>query len=579
MIPNNITKENIVSAINEIEKNGYPIIREPTKYNIKYNEKTYPAKYIISIANKFANGQELISNNFGGGTETNEFLKSRGFEIVTEDKSKLISLNKKFDLANLILEYDNNKDSLGQRKITEKETMQLRSEFISDFPPDKILNIKMDNYVVGKKLPDRDEPNRKTFCYRLEFGLPGFGSLGGINALKFGIYYSHKDKKYVYNEKKFHSSEEAFNEILKQINTLLKSGEQFTQDNDWKKLSDAFERVEVIKSIVKSKILTVYFPDKIVLINSQNGVKQILKLLFNITEEEIQEEFILNKKKLWEIKQNHSIMKSWSNFDYSDFIWYAWKKYFDESNNLLPFEGKLDNINQLKIGFWVVRAGSNGEEEKYILENNVVTIGWGAGNLTRFNDKESIKIEFARLNPTSKKQSTAIISSELWKFAKEIKKGDIAILPQLAKGSNHNIAIAQVTDDYRYREDLPGIKNTIPVIWLHKNIPINEFAEDAKESFNIPLTVYRISKPSAIQSLIDTMQRYKVLPKELLELQIDDRTKSIEPSLEDKNYILTLKRLSEILFMPFEKLKTIEELLEEKNRLFSMAHQVQAKLL
>ena len=163
----------------------------------------------------------------------------------------------------------------------------------------------------------------------MEFGLPGFGSLGGVNAIKFGIYYSPKDKKYVYNEKKFHSAEEAFQEILNQIHTLIESGKQFTQDNDWKKLSDAFERVDEIKSIVKSKILSVYFPDAIVSINSHNGVKQILKSLFHIPDEEIQEEFMLNKKKLWEIKQNHPIMKNWSNFDYSDFVWYAWKKYFE----------------------------------------------------------------------------------------------------------------------------------------------------------------------------------------------------------------------------------------------------------
>ena len=113
-------------------------------------------------------------------------------------------------------------------------------------------------------------------------------TIGGVNAIKFGIYYSPKDKKYVYNEKKFRSAEEAYKKILTQINTLLKSGKQFTQDNDWKKLSDAFERVDEIKSIVKSKILAVYFPDSIVSINSHNGIKQILKLLFHIPDEEIQ---------------------------------------------------------------------------------------------------------------------------------------------------------------------------------------------------------------------------------------------------------------------------------------------------
>jgi hypothetical protein len=492
---------------------------------------------------------------------------SSQLEYDKEEKNVLQEKKNIIDLENLILKYDKNRELFGKSKITEKEAMEIRSQFVSDFPPDKILNIEIDNYVEGKKLEDTNEPNRKTFCYRLEFELDGFGSLGGVNAIKFGIYYSPSDKKYIYNEKKFHSTEEAYKKILKQINTLLKSGERFTQDNDWKKLSNAFESVEDIKSIVKSKILSVYFPDIIVSINSHNGVKQILKLLFHIPDEEIEQEFMLNKEKLWKIKQSHSIMKNWSNFDYSYFIWYAWKKYFDSSNNLESFEDKLDNINQLKIGFWVVQGESKGEKENDILENNLVTINWNAGDLSRFTDKETLKNEFSRLNPDRKKHSVEVISSELWKFAKEIKKGDIAILPQLAKGSNHNVAIAQVTDDYRYRQDLAGFENARPVIWLHKNIPINEFTNDAKESFGIPLTVYRITKPSAIQSIINTMRKYKILPKELQELQTYNGTKSIEPLIEGKNYILTLQHLSEILFMPFEKLKIIEELLEEKKQI------------
>jgi hypothetical protein len=75
---------------------------------------------------------------------------------------------------------------------------------------------------------DKDEPNRQTFCYRLEFRLPGFGALGEGNAIKFGIYYSSKDKKYVYNQNKFSSAQEAYQKILKQIDILLKSGKEFT---------------------------------------------------------------------------------------------------------------------------------------------------------------------------------------------------------------------------------------------------------------------------------------------------------------------------------------------------------------
>jgi hypothetical protein len=48
VIPSNISKENIVSAFMEIERKGYPTLREPTKFYIHYNKKTYPAKYALS---------------------------------------------------------------------------------------------------------------------------------------------------------------------------------------------------------------------------------------------------------------------------------------------------------------------------------------------------------------------------------------------------------------------------------------------------------------------------------------------------------------------------------------------------
>ena len=111
--------------------------------------------------------------------------------------SAVEEVDKNIDLEKLILSYDKNKEILGRRKITEKEAMELRAQFVLDFPADNILDIEIDNYVQGKRLPNADEPNRKTFYYRLEFGLLGFGNIGGGNAIKFGIYYSSKEIFYI----------------------------------------------------------------------------------------------------------------------------------------------------------------------------------------------------------------------------------------------------------------------------------------------------------------------------------------------------------------------------------------------
>jgi len=84
MIPKNITKDHIKKALKEIDKSGVPKRRESTRYSLEYEGKLYPPKYVVSIANEYANGKELGSKGFNDGAETNNFLKKRGFKIRNE---------------------------------------------------------------------------------------------------------------------------------------------------------------------------------------------------------------------------------------------------------------------------------------------------------------------------------------------------------------------------------------------------------------------------------------------------------------------------------------------------------------
>ena len=80
---NQITKENILSAIEEIEKDGVRSGRHSSTYDLLYNGKLYPPKLVISIANRYATGEELDPKTFDGGLGTKSFqtLESFGFEI------------------------------------------------------------------------------------------------------------------------------------------------------------------------------------------------------------------------------------------------------------------------------------------------------------------------------------------------------------------------------------------------------------------------------------------------------------------------------------------------------------------
>lgn len=82
MIPKNIRREHITKAIDEVERFGLPQGRKSRKFCLEYDGKHYPPKYIISLANKYASGEELDPSRFGGGKETNDFLRALGFSIV-----------------------------------------------------------------------------------------------------------------------------------------------------------------------------------------------------------------------------------------------------------------------------------------------------------------------------------------------------------------------------------------------------------------------------------------------------------------------------------------------------------------
>jgi len=87
MIQSNIEKRHVIDAMRKIDSEGFPSGRISKKFLLEFKGKQYPPKYVISLANKFANGEELNPSTFNGGQETNNFLKGLGFDIVEASSS------------------------------------------------------------------------------------------------------------------------------------------------------------------------------------------------------------------------------------------------------------------------------------------------------------------------------------------------------------------------------------------------------------------------------------------------------------------------------------------------------------
>lgn len=85
-IPQNINREHIKRAISEISIENIPPQRLEQHYSLIEDGKSLPPKYVISIANKFANGVELSSEEFKS-IEARNFLLENKFKIIDNRKA------------------------------------------------------------------------------------------------------------------------------------------------------------------------------------------------------------------------------------------------------------------------------------------------------------------------------------------------------------------------------------------------------------------------------------------------------------------------------------------------------------
>jgi 5-methylcytosine-specific restriction protein B len=90
MIPRDkIDKQHVLAALAEIDTTGVPESRIAKSFDLVYDGKSYPPKYVLSIAVKNATGHELDPASFSGGEATNSILRELGFEVVERKAQSL----------------------------------------------------------------------------------------------------------------------------------------------------------------------------------------------------------------------------------------------------------------------------------------------------------------------------------------------------------------------------------------------------------------------------------------------------------------------------------------------------------
>ena len=150
------------------------------------------------------------------------------------------------------------------------------------------------------------------------------------------------------------------------------------------------------------------------------------------------------------------------------------------------------------MDLWLVRAGKYGEREQLALDNGLVTIGWDdMPDLKSFPSRDELASYYRKNNPTFSNITIGSHVGQLWRFANDIKIGDLVGLP-----SKHTsvIHIGKVKGEYHFDKKFFPAIHYIPVEWL-KEIPRPDFDQDLLYSFGSLLTVSNISRNDAVSRI------------------------------------------------------------------------------
>ena len=97
------------------------------------------------------------------------------------------------------------------------------------------------------------------------------------------------------------------------------------------------------------------------------------------------------------------------------------------------------------------------------LENHFIAVGWSEiGDLSQVTKKNEIKGRYAKAFPKAVKGKQSQNCGTLWRFAKEMKKGDLVIARQ---GRNEAIGVGTVDQEYRFEPSKKDFKHVVGVNW------------------------------------------------------------------------------------------------------------------
>ncbi|MBI3466357.1 MAG: restriction endonuclease [Planctomycetes bacterium] len=146
------------------------------------------------------------------------------------------------------------------------------------------------------------------------------------------------------------------------------------------------------------------------------------------------------------------------------------------------------------MALWVVRAGRNGEQQETALKEGLVCHGWNElPDYSTFRTREELRDLYEKIYPRENKKQIIARLGQVWRFAREIQKGDLVALPSKTE---YVFAFGRVTGDYQYKKVAQNVMHIRTVEWL-KTVPTSALPKDILLSMRGMLAVFKVTRNDA----------------------------------------------------------------------------------
>ncbi len=143
------------------------------------------------------------------------------------------------------------------------------------------------------------------------------------------------------------------------------------------------------------------------------------------------------------------------------------------------------------ITLWGIHAGKTGDAESLFIQNKIIALGWSEiGSLAVIpKTREAFKSHYFSKLPNTKPAALPGSAGQLFRFAHEMKIGDLVAFP--AKHTK-TIHLGEIVGDYQYN---PGESKVYPnqraVKWI-KELPRTHFSQGALYEIGSALTLFTV---------------------------------------------------------------------------------------